>query len=229
MALVSEMSTVKPLDPPETLHHIVCRGIGRRSIFRNQEDRKDFLERISRITGETKMSCHGWALMPKQVHLLLESDGTPIAVFMHRLLTGYAVSFNRRHRRKGPLFRGRYETIGFQEGPPPDGLETASLRSRVSQPRNLLPILRKAAALFQVPIKAITSGGKQPDQVNARSLAAYWAVREFGMKCHVVGRKIGLSQSAVSRAVLRGEQLSEEHSFIFQEDKGSDKRMSKTG
>jgi hypothetical protein len=69
-------------------------------------------------------------------------------------------------------------------------------------------VLRKASDLFDVPIKAIVSGGKQPDRVKARSLAAYWAVRELGMNGALVGRKIGLSQSAVSRAVQRGEQLS---------------------
>jgi len=68
----------------------------------------------------------------------------------------------------------------------------------------------EASELFDVPVKAITSGGKQPDRVKARSLAAFWAVKELGMNGTTVGRKIGLSQSAVSRAVHRGEQLSEE-------------------
>lgn len=70
-------------------------------------------------------------------------------------------------------------------------------------------ILRRASELFNVPVKAILSGGKQSDRVKARSLAAYWAVRELGMDGTTVGRKIGLSQSAVSRAVQRGEQISD--------------------
>jgi hypothetical protein len=71
-------------------------------------------------------------------------------------------------------------------------------------------VIRRASELFDVPVKAIMSGGKQPDRVKARSLAAFWAVKELGMNGTAVGRKIGLSQSAVSRAVQRGEQLSEE-------------------
>jgi chromosomal replication initiation ATPase DnaA len=77
-------------------------------------------------------------------------------------------------------------------------------------------VLRRASELFNVPIKAITSGGKQPERVKARSIAAYWAVRELGMNGTLVGRKIGLSQSAVSRAVQRGEQLSEKLSLPFE-------------
>ena len=34
---------------------------------------------------------------------------------MRRLLTGYAVSFNRRHRRHGHLFQNRYKSILCQE------------------------------------------------------------------------------------------------------------------
>jgi hypothetical protein len=82
-------------------------------------------------------------------------------------------------------------------------------------------VLRRASELFGVPIKAITSGGKQPDRVRARSLVAFWAVRGLGMNGTLVGRKIGLSQSAVSRAVQRGEQLAEELSIPSFEKTGS--------
>ena len=34
---------------------------------------------------------------------------------MRRLLTGYAIGFNRRHRRSGPLFQNRYKSILCQE------------------------------------------------------------------------------------------------------------------
>ena len=40
---------------------------------------------------------------------------TPLATVMRRLLTGYAVSFNRRHRRHGQLFQNRYKSILCQE------------------------------------------------------------------------------------------------------------------
>ncbi len=45
----------------------------------------------------------------------------------------------------------------------------------------------------------------------ARSVLAYWAVRELGISGTKVGERLGLSQSAVSRAVQRGEQLVSEH------------------
>jgi hypothetical protein len=52
-----------------------------------------------------------WALIPNHAHLLLRTDTTAIATVIRRLLTGYAVSFNRRHRRHGQLFHNRYKSI----------------------------------------------------------------------------------------------------------------------
>ena len=44
-----------------------------------------------------------------------EPGTTPLATLMRRLLTGYAVYFNRRHRRHGQLFQNRYKSIICQE------------------------------------------------------------------------------------------------------------------
>jgi len=329
------------IDTPGALHHITCRGFERRPIFRSDEDRKDFIDRLSRVLTETKTPCYAWALLPNHFHLLIRNEGTPIALIMRRLLTGYAVGFNRRHNRKGRLFRNRYKSILcqeeryllelvryihlnplrsgqvtdldmldnypycghstvmgilqapwqetgallalFSENPSeavgryrqfirkgmnqgrraeltggglyrsPDRLGDLKSARRLKTHRKgderilgdstfvqsvlkqseenfersyqlktsgytIEMVLRMAAELFDVPIKAITSGGKQPVRVKARSLVAYWAVRELGMNGTRVGRKIGLSQSAVSRAVQRGEQLSEELAITFEKE-----------
>lgn len=42
---------------------------------------------------------------------------TPLSSFMRRLLTGYVVSFNRRHQRSGHLFQNRYKSIVCEEEP----------------------------------------------------------------------------------------------------------------
>jgi REP-associated tyrosine transposase len=49
------------------------------------------------------------------LHLLLSTGLTPISNVMRRLLTGCAVSFNRRHRRGGHLFQNQYKSILCQE------------------------------------------------------------------------------------------------------------------
>lgn len=78
-------------------------------------DREDFLDRLPTLLPATETACFAWALMPDHAHLLFRTGATPIATLMRRLLTGYAVSFNRRHSRRGQLFQNRYKSILCQE------------------------------------------------------------------------------------------------------------------
>lgn len=99
------------IDAAGALQHIIARGIERRKIFQTQADYTDFLERLGKILKETDTRCFAWAMIPNHFHLLLKTGKAPIANVMLRLLTGYAVSFNRRHRRWGHLFQNRYKSI----------------------------------------------------------------------------------------------------------------------
>lgn len=103
------------IDAPGALHHIICRGIERGEIFKDDIDRNNFIDRLGNILSETKTPCFAWALIPNHFHLLLKTANVPITTIMRRLLTGYAVSFNRRHRRHGHLFQNRYKSILCQE------------------------------------------------------------------------------------------------------------------
>jgi putative transposase len=103
------------IDAPGALHHIIVRGIERRKIFYDDRDRDNFLERLGVVLTETSTPCFAWALIANHLHLLLRTGSTPIATVMRRLLTGYAVTFNRRHGRHGHLFQNRYKSILCQE------------------------------------------------------------------------------------------------------------------
>jgi REP element-mobilizing transposase RayT len=96
---------------------VLIRGIERRKIFRDDADRENFLDRLGGILVETSTACYGWTLLSNHVHLLLRTGTVPLATVMARLLTGYVVSFNRRHRRHGYLFQNRYKSILCQEDP----------------------------------------------------------------------------------------------------------------
>jgi REP element-mobilizing transposase RayT len=103
------------IDAPGALHHVIARGIEKRNIFWDDHDRNNFVERLATILDESDTRCYAWALLPNHFHLLFKSGITPIATIMRRLLTGYAVSFNRRHQRQGHLFQNRYKSILCQE------------------------------------------------------------------------------------------------------------------
>ena len=80
-------------------------------------DWENFLERLGQIVSETETGCYAWVFMTNHIYLLLKTGLAPVATVMRRLLTGYAVSFNRRHRRHGHLFQNRYKSI-LCEGEP---------------------------------------------------------------------------------------------------------------
>lgn len=96
------------LDFPGTLHHVICRGIEKRKIVADDKDRDHFVERMGIIAEKTGTSIYAWALMKNHVHILLRSGPDGLSDFMRKLLTGYAVYYNRRHKRQGYLFQNRY-------------------------------------------------------------------------------------------------------------------------
>ena len=104
------------LDAPGTLHHVMIRGIERSPIFKDDQDRKDFISRMGMLAQETGTKILAWALMSNHVHLLFFSGPSGISKFMRRLLTGYALRYNRRHQRNGHLFQNRYKSIICEEG-----------------------------------------------------------------------------------------------------------------
>ena len=109
------MQRIARIDAPGALHHIIARGIEQRKIFIDDLDRNHFLDRLGKILTETDTSCFAWALIPNHFHLLLRTGSCPISTVMRRLLTGHAISFNRRHGRCGHLFQNRYKSILCQE------------------------------------------------------------------------------------------------------------------
>ena len=99
------------LDIPGALHHIMVRGIDKTNIFRDNEDKARFLERLGLTVSEGKCTVYAWVLMDNHVHILFKSGKQGISAVMRKLLTWYAQYFNRKHRRTGHLFENRYKSI----------------------------------------------------------------------------------------------------------------------
>lgn len=89
----------------------MVRGIDRANIFRDDEDKARFLERLGQTVSEGKCTVYAWVLMDNHVHILFKSGKQGISAVMRKLLTWYAQYFNRKHRRTGHLFENRYKSI----------------------------------------------------------------------------------------------------------------------
>ena len=105
------------LDAAGTLHHVMARGIERTEIFRDTEDREDFITRLAACCLSGAISIYAWTLMSNHFHLLIRTGEKPLADSMRKILTGYVVNFNRRHSRSGHLFQNRYKSIVCEDDP----------------------------------------------------------------------------------------------------------------
>jgi putative transposase len=103
------------LDAPGALHHVIVRGIEKRRIVDDGKDRENFVKRMGEIALESDTTIYGWALMTNHAHLLLRSGTKGLSGFMRRLLSGYAISYNIRHKHYGHLFQNRYKSIVCEE------------------------------------------------------------------------------------------------------------------
>jgi len=105
------------IDAPGALHHLMIRGIEGRAIFRDSRDYEAFLTRLGNTLEQTSTPCYAWTTMPNHVHLLLRTGTMSLSSVMRRVLTGYALEFNRRHKRYGHLYQNRYKSILCEEDP----------------------------------------------------------------------------------------------------------------
>ena len=91
------------------VYHITARGNERQRIYRSDADRRLFLETLEKMRGRFGILLHCYCLMPNHFHLVIETPSGNLSRAMAWLQTTYTIRFNRKYRRSGHLFQGRYK------------------------------------------------------------------------------------------------------------------------
>src|ERR1041385_5628104 len=99
------------IEYPGAVYHITTRGNARRAVFKDASDRALFLDPLQRVSERYHWLCHAYCLMDNHYHLVLETLDGNLAQGMRQLNGIYTQAYNRRHRRVGHLFQGRYKAI----------------------------------------------------------------------------------------------------------------------
>lgn len=99
------------IEYPCALYHITSRGNEKRKIFASDEDRLKFLQIIEDYHDRYGILIHSYVLMDNHYHLILETPQGNLLKVMHGINSGYTGYFNRRYKRTGHLFQGRYKAI----------------------------------------------------------------------------------------------------------------------
>ena len=93
------------------LYHVTARGDRREDIFEDDLDRQMFLATLEQAVTQFNWICHAWCLMDNHYHLLVQTPDGNLSKGMRQLNGVYTQASNRRHRRVGHLFQGRFKAI----------------------------------------------------------------------------------------------------------------------
>ena len=94
---------------PGAVYHLMARGNERRAVFRDDQDRRQLVKTVAEMVEQFDLRVHAYCLMPNHYHLLVETPRGNLSQAVGWLQLTYAVRFNRRHRRSGHLFQGRFK------------------------------------------------------------------------------------------------------------------------
>jgi REP-associated tyrosine transposase len=99
------------------LYHVTARGNERKPIVRDDDDREQWVTALARVISRFGWLVYAYCLMDNHFHLVVETPKPNLARGMRELNSVYAQRFNRRHRRSGHLFGGRYGALLVQREP----------------------------------------------------------------------------------------------------------------
>jgi putative transposase len=97
------------------LYHVTSRGNDRKAIFKDDSDRELFLKTLAQVNERFHWICHAYCLMNNHYHLVIETPDGNLSKGMRQLNGVYTQAFNKRHRRVGHIFQGRFKAILVQK------------------------------------------------------------------------------------------------------------------
>ena len=91
-------------------YHVMIRGIDRKELFHDDEDRRRFVNTLALINHEGKFFIYAYCLMGNHVHLIINEGMDSISRIMKGLQVSYAYYYNKKYVRVGHLFQDRFKS-----------------------------------------------------------------------------------------------------------------------
>jgi len=194
------------IEYPGAVYHITSRGNEKKRIFKDERDRDIFLDTLSQVDKRYNWLCHAYCLMNNHYHLIIETPDGNLSIGMRQLNGVYTQAFNRRHKRVGHLFQGRYKAILIQKD---------SHLLEVCRYVVLNPVRAKAVEkpeMWKWSSYKATGGIEKPYPC----LTTDWILNQFGPTRRIAERayrkfvKDGIKQESIWKAVRAQSILGEE-------------------
>ena len=191
------------LDTPGVLQHVMARGIERRKIFMDDQDRASFLERLALILEDTQTQCYAWTLIPNHFHILLRT-GPPASPERERWRAGPTpLSTVMRRREKGDqriLGSGDFVADVIKNA-------NVTLDQTAKFDIPLDELISRVCAKRKIKIKDLISKNKRRYLSQARTEVCYLAVDKLDYRGDDVARILRISGRGVSDCRQRGRKI----------------------
>ncbi len=101
----------KPREKSSTgIYHVMFRGINGQVVFKDHEDCKKLLQTIKKYKKVSQYTIYAYCLMNNHVHLLIKEEKEDLGIIFRRIGASYVYWYNRKYKRRGPLFQDRYKS-----------------------------------------------------------------------------------------------------------------------
>ena len=188
------------------VYHITSRGNEKKAVYKDDVDREIFLDTLSRVIKRYNWICHAYCLMNNHYHLIIETPDGNLSMGMRQLNGVYTQAFNKRHKRVGHLFQGRYKAILIQK----DSHLLEVCRYVVLNPVRARVVERPE--MWKWSSYQATSGREKPHSC----LTTEWILGQFGttkriaVKAYQKFVQAGIRQESIWKAVRAQSILGEE-------------------
>ena len=143
------------MDVEDGWYHVTARGIDRHTIFGDEREFCHFQDLLSETVDRYRIVVHAWVQMTNHYHLVVQTPDANLSGAMQWLNVSYAVWYNKRRQRVGPLLQGRFKSIPVQD---------SAWAYELSLYVHLNPVMRKAHGLSKRGKQAEAQGYVVPDQ-----------------------------------------------------------------
>lgn len=92
------------------VYHIMARSISEVNLFKDDEDKKNYLYIVKDYQIIYNFKVYAYCLMDNHLHIIIDSNGADISKIMHCINFKYASYFNRKYKRHGHLFQDRFKS-----------------------------------------------------------------------------------------------------------------------
>jgi len=223
----------------DALYYITVRGNNRQFIFRDHHDQRHYIELLNRYRERFDCRLYAYILLNNHLHFILETPRANVGKFMQCLGTSYASYFNRRYKRRGTLFEGRYQShllstsqlldftqqvhvcsLGGEKEQKGSRLEDSSAVSLSAATRDQLAgaDLKKAEDIIHKVSLSLSIAGvgdlrEKRRKAMPRHLAMYLIRRQTPLPLRLIGTLLGVKPAAVAIAIGKVEKRLKEGGF----------------